>query len=311
MANYSAYIPAAGSTTYPTQISNFITISEGMDTEIENGRDGLANLLANFNTKLPLAGGTLTGALTISTGSLTISTGGILIGASSVPVKDGALSNGVVVTGDSSGRVSTTSGIVATNIATLSGTQTLTGNKTFSGTNILSSNTTATTQSAGDNSTKLATTAYVDEAAPNFKGCLVTFSSDFTLATSTNDELTFNTEAYDTDSIHDNATNNTRLTVPTGITRIKLKAFVEWEANSNTSGTRITQILRNGTTIWTGTVIEHENNPPSLKAVYHNLITPVITVIATDYFEIRIWQDSGVNFTINSTTTWFAMEIIE
>jgi hypothetical protein len=46
----------------------------------------------------------------------------------------------------------------------LSGTQTITGNKTFSGTLALGGSATATTQTAGNNSTSLATTAYVDGA---------------------------------------------------------------------------------------------------------------------------------------------------
>jgi uncharacterized protein YjlB len=46
----------------------------------------------------------------------------------------------------------------------LSGTQTITGNKTFSGTVALGGSATATTQSSGDNSTKVATTAFVTAA---------------------------------------------------------------------------------------------------------------------------------------------------
>ena len=46
----------------------------------------------------------------------------------------------------------------------LSGTQTITGNKTFSGTLALGGSATATTKSAGNNSTSVATTAYVDGA---------------------------------------------------------------------------------------------------------------------------------------------------
>ena len=46
----------------------------------------------------------------------------------------------------------------------LSGTQTITGNKTFSGTLDLGSSAIATTKSAGNNSTSVATTAYVDGA---------------------------------------------------------------------------------------------------------------------------------------------------
>jgi hypothetical protein len=49
----------------------------------------------------------------------------------------------------------------------LSGTQTISGNKTFSGTLALGSSATATTQTAGNNSTAVATTAYVDTAVLN------------------------------------------------------------------------------------------------------------------------------------------------
>ena len=57
----------------------------------------------------------------------------------------------------------------------LSGTQTITGNKTFSGTLALGGSATATTQTAGNNSTSVATTAYVD-------GAVVAATYNFTLA---------------------------------------------------------------------------------------------------------------------------------
>lgn len=57
----------------------------------------------------------------------------------------------------------------------LTGTQTITGNKTFSGTIALGSSASATTQTAGDNSTKVATTGYVDAA-------VVAATYNFTLA---------------------------------------------------------------------------------------------------------------------------------
>lgn len=52
----------------------------------------------------------------------------------------------------------------------LSGTQTITGNKTFSGTVALGSSATATTQTAGDNTTKVATTAFVTAAVGSAGG---------------------------------------------------------------------------------------------------------------------------------------------
>lgn len=54
----------------------------------------------------------------------------------------------------------------------LSGTQTITGNKTFSGTVSFGTSTTGVTQAASDNSTKLATTAYVDAAVGGGAGTL-------------------------------------------------------------------------------------------------------------------------------------------
>lgn len=46
------------------------------------------------------------------------------------------------------------------------GTETITGNKTFSGSLSLGSSATATTQSSSDNSTKVATTAFVKSVTP-------------------------------------------------------------------------------------------------------------------------------------------------
>jgi hypothetical protein len=57
---------------------------------------------------------------------------------------------------------------------TLDTTQTISGNKTFSGTVALGGSATATTPSAGDDSTKVATTAYVQDEIANFSTGTVT-----------------------------------------------------------------------------------------------------------------------------------------
>lgn len=54
----------------------------------------------------------------------------------------------------------------------LAGVQTITGNKTFSGSVALGSSATATTKSANDNSTSVATTAYVDSAVTGLSSTL-------------------------------------------------------------------------------------------------------------------------------------------
>ena len=65
----------------------------------------------------------------------------------------------------------------------LSGTQTITGNKTFSGTLDLGSSAIATTKSANNNSTAVATTAYVDSA-------VTTASTSFTVDADSGSDLT-------------------------------------------------------------------------------------------------------------------------
>ena len=99
-----------------------------------------------------------TEALLIDSGGDAKFSGVLKVGVDIVAVKDAALTNTIIVSADASGRITTSSGIATSNIAQLSGTQTITGNKTFSGTTI------AVTQTSGDNSTKLATTAYVESA---------------------------------------------------------------------------------------------------------------------------------------------------
>lgn len=66
---------------------------------------------------------------------------------------------------DGSGNATTIPAIAGSGaFTTLSTNQTISGNKTFSGTVALGSSATATTQTAGNNSTAVATTAYVDSA---------------------------------------------------------------------------------------------------------------------------------------------------
>lgn len=68
-------------------------------------------------------------------------------------------------TGGAGGTATTVEAIAGAGAYVTKGTaQTITGNKTFSGTVALGSSATASTQSSNDNSTKVATTAYVDSA---------------------------------------------------------------------------------------------------------------------------------------------------
>jgi hypothetical protein len=72
----------------------------------------------------------------------------------------------------------------------LSGTQTITGNKTFSGTLALGGSATATTKSAGNNSTSVATTAYVDSAVSSASSSFTAAGDTGTVSIASSDTFT-------------------------------------------------------------------------------------------------------------------------
>lgn len=75
-------------------------------------------------------------------------------------------------------------------MVTLSSAQTISGNKTFSGTNDLGASTSATTQTASDNSTKVATTAFVKNQSYLTANQTITISGDASGSGSTSVTLT-------------------------------------------------------------------------------------------------------------------------
>jgi len=98
-----------------------------------------------------------TGDVVVSLGDLTVSTGSLFVGADNVATRDGALTDTLIVSADSSGRLTTSSGVVDTDIATISTSQTITGNKTFGGNNIMMGSNTFNTIPAFDGGTSGAT----------------------------------------------------------------------------------------------------------------------------------------------------------
>lgn len=147
-----------------------------------------------------------------------------------------------------------------------------------------------------------------------FKGALVYNSSNETITTSTYTHLSFDSESYDTDTTHDTVTNNDRLTVPTGVTKIRLSGSVEWGASA--IGQRIAGISKNDDTTTPTSVI-------GLPRVSHDAAASLntnqtfssapLTVTEGDFFSLYVWHNVGSDSSIISSTlrTFFAMEIIE
>jgi hypothetical protein len=114
----------------------------------------------------------------------------------------------------------------------------------------------------------------------------VTHNANQSIANTTSVALAFNTEIYDTDTIHDNSTNNSRLTCKTaGLYHIQFNgAFA-----ASAAGIRFASIVLNGTT-----------TIANISAIALGAGGRIILYIATDYVlavndyvEVVVYQDSG------------------
>lgn len=149
--------------------------------------------------------------------------------------------------------------------------------------------------------------ANIDKSAAR-TGALVYRTTTQSFATGVWAAVGFDNESYDDDSIHDNVTNNSRLTVPTGVTKVKLTSRITFALNS--TGDRATEILKNGLPfIGTPQLLI----PAPAIAPGMSLVTPVLTVVAGDYFEVWGRQTSGGNLGLLGSAgngIWFCMEIV-
>lgn len=96
--------------------------------------------------------------------------------------------------------------------------------------------------------------------------------------------VAFNAERWDTDTIHDNSTNNSRLTCTTaGIYVINVN--IVW-SDADTDGARGIKILLNGATELA------RDQRPGLNGGYASLTT-VYSLAATDYVTVQVYQNSN------------------
>lgn len=169
---------------------------------------------------------------------------------------------------------------------------------------------------------------------PTFRGCLAYDKSATTLATTQNVFRTvpFDSEKYDTDGIHSTSTNTTRLTVPSGVTKIKLSGATYWSVLSAKDYTTWLMPSKNGylntiADFFGKTMMIQDKSDTAFGDTFDHaqaFQTPMIEVVATDYFELTVGHSTREGSADNQSIrlinvasgagypwTWFAMEIIE
>jgi len=146
---------------------------------------------------------------------------------------------------------------------------------------------------------------FTNRKKPAFRGAMVTNSADLTVTYNTVVVLSFDTEAYDTDSIHSTATLTTRLSVPTGVTKVRLYGHAAWAFESD--GGRELMIRRNGLASLYGSMIQVTDIQQ-----YHSVSSPVFSVTGgVDYFELLAYHKASSATSVLTLAPTFSMEIIE
>lgn len=121
--------------------------------------------------------------------------------------------------------------------------------------------------------------------------------------TVTSGTITFQTEIADTDAFHDTSSNTDRLTVPSGVTRVRLTANL---VCNNSPAVAEVKILKNGTSEVVG-MPARRRNQTTHKLM--NLITPPVNVTTGDYFQVQA-DFASSSSVLNEAGTTFGIEQI-
>lgn len=141
-----------------------------------------------------------------------------------------------------------------------------------------------------------------------FGGALVKKAADQTGANYTAGvAIAWDTEVYDTGGFHDNATNNSRLTIPADVNRVRLTGGVH--LNNVTNGDYIfIYILKNGA-FFAGA--SQQITDPGSTSPRASVSSAVVDVTASDYFELYLAVQSDTSVDIESDSSYFGIEVVE
>lgn len=160
-----------------------------------------------------------------------------------------------------------------------------------------------------DNSTANGTWALNAVIATSFSGCLVTRSTNQTIGNNSATAMSWDTEVYDTGAWHDGGA-ATRLTVPAGVSKVRVGGGLNWNSAGGGSTPRNLIIKKNGSG-FAGQPSQVENMGATDGFVPMNVVSGPIDVTPGDYFELYALQVSGGSLDVVCTTTGVSCFYIE
>ena len=143
-------------------------------------------------------------------------------------------------------------------------------------------------------------------AASGFVGCILTNSANQTINNNTSTAITWNTETADTDGFHNNSTNTSRITIPSG----KAGKYVIYllaagdTYHSSPAGQSQVNLYKNGAQIQSRAEKNETNFNTNIAYSF------VVDAAVSDYYEMYIFQNTGINRTFYTDSAQFAIQYL-
>ena len=136
-------------------------------------------------------------------------------------------------------------------------------------------------------------------STPTFVGCRLKRNSQQVVSNNTVTTIQFNAEDFDTDGFHDNSTNNTRVTIPSGKGGKYLFVGTAYADTGNIDklGKWYGWLRKNGAGSITSTYIEFGGSANGYETWS---IYSILDLVATDYIEWQVFQSTGVSANLDA-----------
>jgi hypothetical protein len=145
------------------------------------------------------------------------------------------------------------------------------------------------------------------------RGAIVYRTTSQSIPTVTPTAIILDNEDYDTSNFHDNVTNNTRLTIPAGVSHVVFSGQVDFASNS--SGSRLVAVRKNGTESFAPghPVVKSDPGDGTTYDMSIAVTSGALSVTEGDYFELVTTQTSGVNLNVGNVSkqVWFSVLVID
>jgi hypothetical protein len=127
-------------------------------------------------------------------------------------------------------------------------------------------------------------------ASPSFVGASAYKTGTQSIGSGGATLITWDAEFFDTNSFHDNSTNNSRMTIPSGYGGKYLVTAIVYP--NAASGYREFGLYKNGSLYSTLYAV--------VQTSYASILTTtIVSCVATDYLELKLYQNSGSNLNLN------------